>query len=126
MAKIVSLIAIMAVLVFGALFYARQLKPGQSLVPSKAEKAYTWVDDKGSLHYGDTAPEGVDAREVTIQPAPAVRVSVPQPHANGSSKSRPEISLPSINPKELIDKAKEAQQATLQRAAEERKKIDQL
>lgn len=41
-----------------------------SASPAQAEVIYKWTDEKGTVHYGERPPEGVNAQRVTVSNAP--------------------------------------------------------
>jgi hypothetical protein len=54
---------------------------------------YKWVDPQGVTHYSETAPQGSDARELRIAPAPssgseAAAPSQPAPEMSEAEKKR--------------------------------------
>lgn len=42
-----------------------------SMTPALAETIYKWTDDKGTVHFGERPPEGVDAELVSVTTASA-------------------------------------------------------
>ncbi|MEJ2534986.1 MAG: DUF4124 domain-containing protein [Gammaproteobacteria bacterium] len=56
-------------------------------VTAPAQTVYQWVDENGVTVYGERPPPGVDAKQVTVEPAPAA--PSPSPYARQEAETAP-------------------------------------
>ena len=87
---------------------------------------YTWRDEKGVLHFSESAPEGSNASEFhsdkPVNIVPGVKVSP----KSETTTSRREVQDTAYDGASAIDKAREARDLLEQRQAEQQKVLDRL
>jgi hypothetical protein len=95
--------------------------------PLLADTVYKWVDESGTVHFGERPPEGVDAEPVTVTSAGSVSGGDPYAETRSAQAAQKEANAQRVDEASAGMEQRQQDQARLEAAcAAQKARLEQL